>query len=68
MLRTGKLSDDVVGYQGPTELLIQLDITHKIQSVKIRKSFDNEPYVDYVRTEYGLEAVSRNGYEATGRF
>lgn len=59
VLRTGKLSDDVVGYQGPTELLIQLDTTHKIQSVKIRKSFDNEPYVDYVRTEYGFWKLFR---------
>lgn len=54
VLRTGSLSDDLVGYQGPTELLIRLNSDEVIEAVKIRRSFDNEPYVDYVRTEAGF--------------
>ena len=54
VIRTGDLSDSLIGYQGPTELLIKLDIQGAIDAIKIRTSFDNEPYVDYVRTEYGF--------------
>lgn len=56
VLRTGPLSDSIVGYQGPTEMLLRIsdDAEPKIESARIRKSFDNEPYVDYVRTEYGF--------------
>ena len=52
--RSGVLSDDVIGYQGPSELLLNLDENEAIIGVRIRRSFDNEPYVDYVRTEYGF--------------
>jgi NosR/NirI family transcriptional regulator, nitrous oxide reductase regulator len=51
VIRTGVLSDDLSGYQGPTELLVYLSPDDKILDLRIRKSFDNEPYVDYVRTE-----------------
>lgn len=56
VIRTGPLSDSIVGYQGPTELLLKLtdDPEPVVEAVRIRKSFDNEPYVDYVRTEYGF--------------
>jgi len=51
VIRTGPLSDDVAGYQGPTELLVWIGGDEKIVDLRIRGSFDNEPYVDYVRTE-----------------
>lgn len=51
LVRSGPFSDDRIGYQGPTELLIRLDETDRITSTRIRHSFDNEPYVDYVRQE-----------------
>ena len=54
VLRTGPLSDDLFGYQGPTELLIRLSSEELLEAVRIRRSFDNEPYVDYVRTEAGF--------------
>lgn len=54
VIRTGDLADSLIGYQGPTELLIKLNLEGTIDAVKIRTSFDNEPYVDYVRTEYGF--------------
>lgn len=54
VLRTGPYSDDRIGYQGPTELLLQLTSENVIESIQIRRSLDNEPYVDYVRTEAGF--------------
>ena len=50
-LRTGPLSDDISGYQGPTELLFKIDANDHLIDVKIRSSFDNEPYVGYARQE-----------------
>ena len=56
--RTGPLSDDVVGYQGPTELLIKLNPDGStIDDIKLRSSFDNQPYVRYCKTEYGFWAL-----------
>lgn len=59
MLRTGPLSDNIIGYQGPTELVIQLQAGEpgsdmKVGDIKIRSSFDNEPYVGYCKTEYSF--------------
>jgi hypothetical protein len=51
VVRTGPLRDDIIGYQGPTEVLLQLSDDGRVISGKLRKSFDNEPYVDYVRVE-----------------
>ncbi len=57
VLRTGPLSDDLSGYQGPTELLLKVLPDGKVDAIRIRTSFDNEPYVDYVRTEAGFWAT-----------
>ncbi len=54
VLRTGPYSDELVGYQGPTELLLRLGPDGSIEAIRLRRSFDNEPYVDYVRTEAGF--------------
>ncbi|MCC9657402.1 FMN-binding protein [Rhodopirellula halodulae] len=51
LIRTGALVDDEIGYQGPTSVLVGLDLEHRLLRPKIRHSFDNEPYVDYVRQE-----------------
>ena len=60
VLRTGPLSDDLSGYQGPTELLLRIDTGGKVDGIRIRASYDNEPYVDYVRTEAGFWAIFEN--------
>ncbi|TWU07533.1 FMN-binding protein [Stieleria varia] len=56
VIRTGPLADSIDGYQGPTEMLLRLgENPHgPIQAIRIRSSFDNEPYVGYVRDEYGF--------------
>ncbi|WP_372896658.1 FMN-binding protein [Stieleria sp.] len=67
LIRTGPLSDSIIGYQGPTELLIQVEPAGAaedsepppmtVADIKIRSSFDNEPYVRYCKTEYGFWAL-----------
>ncbi len=49
--RTGIYDDGTIGYQGPTEMLIAVSREGNLLAAKIRKSFDNEAYVDYVRTD-----------------
>lgn len=47
-VRTGPLVDNVIGYQGPTELLLDISDQGVVEKIMLRKSFDNEPYVGYV--------------------
>ena len=49
--RTAPHADNIVGYQGPTDLIIALDPVGRIVGVAVRKSYDNEPYVTYVRDD-----------------
>jgi len=50
-LRTTPSADAVHGYQGPTDTLVILDPNDRIIALVIRNSFDNEPYVTYVRDD-----------------
>ena len=50
-LRTSPGADSVIGYQGPTDSLIGFDSTGTAVGFSIRKTFDNEPYVSYVRDD-----------------
>ncbi|MEC8509929.1 MAG: FMN-binding protein, partial [Planctomycetota bacterium] len=45
---TSPTADSVVGYQGPTETVLAIDITGKVIGLWIQQSYDNQPYVDYV--------------------
>ncbi len=47
----------VIGYQGPTEVLMRLGPDNQVESIRLRRSLDNEPYVDYVRVEAGFWAI-----------
>ena len=49
--RTSPASDNVVGYQGPTDSLIALDASGQTIGIAIGVSYDNEPYVGYVRED-----------------
>ncbi|MEM9589162.1 MAG: FMN-binding protein, partial [Planctomycetota bacterium] len=51
LCRTGGAADAIIGYQGPTELLVAMDDQDRVTGLRIRHSFDNEPYVGYVRQE-----------------
>ncbi|MCA9192136.1 MAG: 4Fe-4S binding protein [Planctomycetales bacterium] len=54
VFRTGQLADSIPGYQGPSELLVFLDVDMVIVGVQLRSTFDNQPYTDYVRQERGF--------------
>lgn len=51
VLRTSPVVGNLIGYQGPTDTLIGLTLDGKVQGIKLRKSYDNEPYVGYVRAD-----------------
>ena len=51
--RTSPYADHMLGYQGPTDLLIVLSAEEVVRSVSIRSSYDNESYIAYtVEDEY----------------
>ncbi len=51
ILRTVPAADSIVGYQGPTDTLVVADKTGRIIGIVVGESFDNEPYVGYVRDD-----------------
>ena len=58
-LRTSPAADRVVGYQGPTDALIGFDPEGRVAGVAVLASFDNEPYVGYVRDDRAFRRVYR---------
>lgn len=50
-IRTVPATDNIIGYQGPTESVIVRDSEGKAVGVFVGESYDNQPYVDYVRED-----------------
>jgi len=59
VLRTTPSADEIIGYQGPTECRIAFVPDGTIVGVTIATSFDNEPYVGYVKGDAGFEKILR---------
>lgn len=58
MFRTAPEADSIIGYQGPTDSLVFLDTSDRVLRLAVRRSYDNEPYVGYVREdEYHAELL-----------
>ncbi|MBA4032342.1 MAG: hypothetical protein C0478_15840 [Planctomyces sp.] len=51
VFRTAPAADQVVGYQGPTEVIVSLLADGTLGKILVARSFDNEPYVGYVRDD-----------------
>jgi NosR/NirI family nitrous oxide reductase transcriptional regulator len=51
VFRTTPAADAIIGYQGPTDTLVGLDTNGRVLGIRVRNSFDNEPYVGYLRDE-----------------
>jgi Na+-translocating ferredoxin:NAD+ oxidoreductase RnfG subunit len=51
LLRTSPAADGLLGYQGPTDVLMGFDGDGKLIGMRIKSSFDNEEYVGYVRED-----------------
>ncbi len=49
--RTSPHADYIIGYQGPTDTLFALDREGRMTGAAIRHSYDNEPYVRYVKED-----------------
>ncbi|MFM8805646.1 MAG: FMN-binding protein, partial [Planctomycetia bacterium] len=58
-LRTSPAADRTIGYQGPTDALIGFDPAGRVAGVAVLESFDNEPYVGYVRDDEAFRGVYR---------
>ncbi len=45
--RSSPYSDQIIGYQGPVDSLLVFDVNGSLTGMKIRSSFENEPYAEY---------------------
>jgi len=59
MLRTSPAADRVIGYQGPTDAVVGFDAAGTVCGVAVLASFDNEPFVGYVRDDTAFQGVYR---------
>ncbi len=57
LLRTSPTADNIVGYQGPTDALLAFAPDGSIVGLHVGKSFDNEPYVGYVRNDAWFQTL-----------
>lgn len=48
IIRPSRQGIELVGYQGPTDILIGLDPDLKIAGIEFLKSYDNQPYYGYI--------------------
>ena len=55
VLRTGETGRSIVGYQGPSDVWL-LAAGDTVTAATIGASFDNEPYVGYVRDEWRYDS------------
>jgi NosR/NirI family nitrous oxide reductase transcriptional regulator len=58
-LRTSPAADRVIGYQGPTDAVVGFDTTGSVCGVAVLATYDNEPYVGYVRDDAAFRRVYR---------
>jgi len=58
-LRTSPAADRVIGYQGPTDALVGFDTQNRVAGVAVLESFDNEPYVGYIRDDRAFRRLWR---------
>ena len=56
-LRTSPAADDVIGYQGPTDSVVGFDSAGRVCGLLVLNSFDNEPYVGYVRDDWSFRKL-----------
>ncbi|MBA2117166.1 FMN-binding protein [Bremerella alba] len=52
--RTSPQADQYIGYQGPSDVLVVMDTEETLKAVALRESYDNDPYVRYVREDWAF--------------
>ncbi len=50
-MRTSPAADNIIGYQGPTDTLLVFDSQGRVAGMAIRRSYDNDDYVRWVRED-----------------
>lgn len=60
IIRTSPAADNIVGYQGPTECLISLNSEGVVQKIRVRKSYENEPYYGYLNEDWSFRYLFQN--------
>ena len=55
--RTSPYSDQIIGYQGPVDTLLAFDQISSLQGMRIRSSFENQPYADYPNDDAYFESL-----------
>ena len=58
-LRSSPIANSLSGYQGPTDTLVAFDERFRFLGSLIRSSYDNEPYVEYVKEDTYLDDLIR---------
>jgi NosR/NirI family nitrous oxide reductase transcriptional regulator len=58
-IRTSPAADSIIGYQGPTDAIVGFDAAGRVCGVAVLESFDNEPYVGYVRDDRRFRGLWR---------
>lgn len=67
-VRTTPAADAVIGYQGPTDALLVFNEASKLVGMSLRRSYDNDPYVGYVRDEASFAGLFMDrGYQELSR-
>lgn len=56
-LRISPAADGVIGYQGPSDAVVGFDTENRVAGVLVLSSFDNEPYVGYVRDDRAFRSL-----------
>ena len=55
VLSTTPAADNLVGYQGPTAVLIGLDGEETCVGLAVDQTYDNQPYASYLDDDYGFQ-------------
>ena len=51
IFRSSPEADAIIGYQGPTDALVIMDASNRLESVHLRSSFETEKYLNYIRED-----------------
>ena len=55
--RTSPHADRIIGYQGPIDILLILESNGSLKGMRMRSSFENQPYADYPKDDYYLPSL-----------
>ena len=59
VVSSSPIADNEIGYQGPNLVLLGLSPDNLVTGLTIADSYDNQPYVGYVRDDYGFPDLFR---------